>query len=131
VKKDIQIPIITGIEMAVVFEYNDIYKTDDWNVYIINQKDIHIEMVVIVSKGFSKKKQTSIMRKKIDVLSANSFAKVEWIQPELFKLTNQFQVTFFANNTLYDKVFTFKKNTIRENDLKLIPEINKRGILAK
>jgi hypothetical protein len=55
VKKDIQIPIITGIEMAVVFEYNDIYKTDDWNVYIINQKDIHLEMVVIVSKGFSKK----------------------------------------------------------------------------
>ena len=55
-KKDIQIPIITGIGMAVVFEYNDIYKTDDWNVYIINQKDIHIEMVVIVSKGFSKKK---------------------------------------------------------------------------
>ena len=42
--------------MAVVFEYNDVYKTDDWNVYIINQKDIHIEMVVIVSKGFSKKK---------------------------------------------------------------------------
>jgi hypothetical protein len=118
VKKDIQIPIITGIEMAVVFEYNDIYKTDDWNVYVINQKDIHVEMVVIVSKGFSKKKQTSIMRKKIDVLSANSFAKVEWMQPELFKLTNQFQVTF-------------KKNTIRENDLKLIPEINKRGILAK
>ena len=130
-KKDIQIPIITGIEMAVVFEYNDIYKTDDWNVYIINQKDIHVEMVVIVSKGFSKKKQTSIMRKKIDVLSANSFAKVEWMQPELFKLTNQFQVTFFANNALYDKTFTFKKNTIRENDLKLIPEINKRGILAK
>ena len=117
--------------MAVVFEYNDIYKTDDWNVYIINQKDIHVEMVVIVSKGFSKKKQTSIMRKKIDVLSANSFAKVEWMQPELFKLTNLFQVTFFANNTLYDKTFTFKKNTIRENDLKLIPEINKRGVLAK
>jgi hypothetical protein len=53
------------------------------------------------------------------------------MQPELFKLTNQFQVTFFANNTLYDKTFTFKKNTIRENNLKLIPEINKRGILAK
>ena len=54
-KKDIQIPIITGIEMAVVFEYNDIYKTDDWNVYIINQKDIHVEMVVVVSKGLVKK----------------------------------------------------------------------------
>mgnify|MGYP000736804981 CR=1 FL=1 len=109
-KKDIHIPEVTDVAIAAVFEYNDIYKTDDWNVYVINQKDIHVEMVVIVSKGFSKKKQTSIMRKKIDVLSANSFAKVEWMQPELFKLTNQFQVTFFANNTLYDKTFTFKKS---------------------
>ena len=41
--------------MAVILEYNDIYNTDYWNVYIINQKDIHIEMVVIVSKGFGKK----------------------------------------------------------------------------
>ena len=71
------------------------------------------------------------MRKKIDVLSANSFAKAEWMQPELFKLTNHFQVTFFANKTLYDKTFNFKENTIRENNLKLIPEINKRGVLAK
>ena len=130
-KKDIQIPIITGIEMAVVFEYNDIYKTDDWNVYIINQKDIHVEMVVIVSKGFSKKKQTSIMRKKIDVLSANSFAKVEWMQPELFKLTNQFQVTFFVKDRLYDKTFTFKENTVKEGRLRIIPELKKRGVIAK
>ena len=117
--------------MAVVFEYNDIYKTDDWNVYVINQKDIHVEMVVIVSKGFSKKKQTSIMRKKIDVLSANSFAKVEWMQPELFKLTNQFQVTFFVKDRLYDKTFTFKENTVKEGRLRIIPELKKRGVIAK
>ncbi len=56
-------------------------------------------MVVIVSKGFGNEKMSSVMRKKIDVLNANSFAKVEWMQPELFKLTNQFQVTFFVNNS--------------------------------
>ena len=41
-KKDIQIPEVSGVEIAVVFEHNDIYNTDDWNVYIINKKDVEI-----------------------------------------------------------------------------------------
>tara|TARA_R110002033_G_scaffold159888_1_gene196149 strand:+ start:39 stop:431 length:393 start_codon:yes stop_codon:yes gene_type:complete len=129
-KKDIQIPEVTNVEMAVVYEYNDLYKTDDWNVYIINNKNVAIEMVVIVTQGFSDTKITSLFRKKIDVLPANSFAKIELIQPELFKLNNRFQVTFFEGNTLFEKTFIFKENTIREGSLRMIDEIKKRGILA-
>lgn len=130
-KKDIEIPEVTDVEVAVVYEYNDIYKTDDWNAYIINKKNIPIEMIVIVSKGFDEKDQTSIMRKKLDVLPAQSFAKIEMIQPELFKLNNQFQVTFFAENRLLDKTFTFSKNSIKEGNLRMLKLLNKKGILAK
>ena len=130
-KKDIIIPEISGVEMAIVFEYNSVYNTNDWNVYLINNNDTHLEMVVIVSKGFGNKKISSVMRKKIDVLDAHSFAKVEWIQPDLFKLTNQFQVSFFVKDCLYDKTFTFKENTIKEGRLGIIPELKKRGFIAK
>ena len=130
-KKDIQIPEVSGVEIAVVFEHNDIYNTDDWNVYIINQKDVDLDMVVVVCKGFNETKETATMRKKIDVLAANSFAKIEWLQPDLFALDNQFQVTFFADNTLFDKTFTFQKNTIKEGSLRMISSIQKRGLLAK
>lgn len=130
-KKDIHIPEVTGVEIAVVFEYNDIYKSDDWNVYIINKKETEIEMVVIVSKGFDEKNETSVMRKKLDSLPSNSFAKVELIQPELFKLNNQFQVTFFEGNQLHDKTFTFPKNSIKEGNLRMLKSLNKKGILAK
>ena len=130
-KKDIQIPEVSGVQIAAVLEYNDIYKTDDWNVYIVNEKSTDLEMVVIVSKGFDEKDQTSVMRKKLDVLPANSFAKIELIQPELFKLNNQFQVSFFADNQLFDKTFTFSKNTIKEGNLRMVSSLNKRGILAK
>ena len=129
-KKDIQIPEVTNVEMAVVYEYNDLYKTDDWNVYIINNKKVDLEMVVIVTQGFSDTKITSLFRKKIDVLPANSFAKIELIQPELFKLNNRFQVTFFEGNKLFEKTFIFKENTIKEGSLRMIDEIKKRGILA-
>jgi len=64
-------------------------------------------------------------------LPANSFAKVPVIQPELFVLNNRFQVSFFENNQLKDKTFLFEKNTIKESGLRMIPEIKKRGILAK
>ena len=129
-KKDIQIPKVTGVEMAVVYEYNDIYKTDDWNVYLINNKNVALEMIVIVSQGFSETKTTSLLRKKLDNLPANSFAKIEFIQPELFKLNNRFRVTFFEGNTLFEKTFLFKENTIKEGALRTISEIKKRGVLA-
>jgi hypothetical protein len=129
-KKDIQIPEVNGVEMAMVYEYNDLYKTTDWNVYIINNKKVDLEMVVVVTQGFSDTKITSLFRKKIDVLPANSFAKIEYIQPELFKLNNRFQVTFFEGNTLFEKTFLFKENTVKESALRMIPEIKKRGIFA-
>jgi len=130
-KKDIQILEVTGLEMAMVYEYNDVYKTDDWNVYLINNKKVPLEMLVIVSQGFSATKTTSLLRKKLAVLPANSFAKIEYIQPELFKLNNRFQVTFFEGNTLYEKTFLFKENTVKESALRAIDEIKKRGVLAK
>ena len=129
-KKDIQIPEVKNIHIAVVYEYNDIYKTNDWNVYVINNKNVDLEMMVIVSQGFSETKTTSVLRKKITLLPANSFAKIELIQPDLFKLNNRFQVSFFEENTLYEKTFIFKENSIKEGVLRMIPEIKKRGVLA-
>ena len=129
-KKDIQIPEVKNVHVAIVYEYNEIYKTDDWNVYVINNKNTDLEMMVIVSQGFSETKTTSLLRKKLNKLPANSFAKIEFMQPDLFKLNNRFQITFFEGNTLYEKTFVFKENTIKETALRIIPELKKQGVLA-
>ena len=83
------------IYVAVVNEYNDIYKTQDWNAYIINDKDVDLDMVIIVTDGYSEKKMTSIFRKKLDVLPKKSYAKIELMQEDLFALNNRFKVSFF------------------------------------
>ena len=75
-KKDIQIPEVKNVHVAIVYEYNEIYKTNDWNVYVINNKNTDLEMMVIVSQGFSETKTTSLLRKKLNKLPANSFAKI-------------------------------------------------------
>jgi hypothetical protein len=132
-KKDIQIPEVTNVFMAVVKEYNEEFQCDDWNAYIINNKEVAIEMVLIVSKGYDidTLAETSLMRHKIDNLPGKSFAKVELLQGEVLKLSNFFNVTFFEGNTMFDKKFLFKKNTIKESALRTIPLLNKQGIIVK
>jgi len=132
-KKDIQIPEVTDVFMAVVKEYNKEFQCDDWNAYIINNKEVDLEMVLIVSKGYDEDKilETSLMRHKIDKLPAKSFAKVELLQGEVLKISNFFNVTFFEGNQMLDKKYLFEKGTIKDGALRNIPLLNKRGILVK
>lgn len=130
-KKDIHIPKVQGVYIAVVNEFNEIYKTQDWNAYIINDKYVNLEVVLIVTSGYSEEKMTSIFRKKLDVLPKKSYAKIELIQEELFALNNEFNVTFFEGNTMFEKTFLFEKNTINEKALQSIPLMKVKGVLVK
>jgi hypothetical protein len=131
VKKDITIPEVKDVYVAVVNEYNDIYKTQDWNAYIINDKDVDLEMVIIVTDGYSKDKMTSIFRKKLDVLPKKSYAKIELMQEDLFTLNNRFKVSFFEGHSMFDKTYVFRENTINLNALQRIPLMEAKGVLVK
>lgn len=130
-KEDIKIPKVDGVYVAVVNEYNDIYKTQDWNAYIINDKDVDLEMVLIVTSGYSEKKTTSVFRKKIDVLPKKCYAKIELMQEELFALNNTFKVTFFEGNQMFDKTYLFRKNSINLKALQSVPLMSVKGVLVK
>lgn len=130
-KKDITIPKVEGVFVAVINEYNEAQRTQDWNAYIINTKDVDLEMVLIVSKGFDAHKETSLMRHKLEKLPAQSYAKIEFIQDEVLSLNNEFKVTFFASNTMFDKTFLFGKDTINNKALQDVPLIGVKGVLAK
>lgn len=130
-KKDIEIPKVEGVYIAIVNEYNDIYKTQDWNAYIINDKDVDLEMVIIVTDGYSKDKITSKFRKKLDLLPKKSYAKIELMQEPLFALNNQFKVSFFEGNQMFDKTFLFRKNTINLKALQPLPLMPQKGVLVK
>ncbi|GAA3593957.1 hypothetical protein Q4Q39_06465 [Flavivirga amylovorans] len=130
-KKDIQIPKVEDVYIAVVNEYNDIYKTQDWNAYIINDKDVDLEMILIVTSGYSENKTTSIFRKKLDKLPKKSYAKIELMQEGLFALNNTFKVSFFEGNTMFDKTYLFRKNTINLKALQSVPLMDVKGVLVK
>jgi len=131
VKRDINIPEVKGVYLAAVKQFNKDFRAEEWNAYLINDRDDPLEIVLIVSRGYSDKDQTSVMRHKIEKLPSKSFAKVEFLQEEVLALNNEFQVTFFAENKMFEKKFLFRKNTINEKALRELPLIPEKGILLK
>jgi len=130
-KKDIKIPEVQGLYVAVVNEYNEVYKTNDWNAYIINDKDVDLEMVLIVSGGYSQDKITATTRHKLETLPKKSYAKIEWLQEDTLALNNDYKITFFEGNQMFDKTFLFRKNTINLKALQPIPLMTVKGVLVK
>jgi hypothetical protein len=130
-KKDIIVPKVEGVYVAIVHEHNSIYKTDDWNAYIINNKEVALEMVLIVTSGYSEDKITATFRKKIDKLPAKSYAKIELLQEDLFALNNTFKVSFFEGNQMLDKTYLFRKNTVNLKALQAVPLMDVKGVLVK
>lgn len=130
-KKDIEIPVAKDVHVAVVREWNDEFLSKDWNAYLINNRADSIEMTIVVSKGFDDDTKTSTMRHGIGVVEAKSFKKIEFLQEEVLALNNEFFVTFFAENKLFEKRFLFPKHSISEKHLTNIPIIEKEGILSE
>ena len=130
-RKDIQVPEVTEVYVAVVQEVHPEYKTEDWNAYIINNKDVDLDTVLIVSRGYSEDKVTPVMRHTIKLLPARSYAKIEFMQNDVLSLNNEFKVTFFEGNHMLDKTYLFRKNTIDSKSRQTIPIMQLKGVLVK
>ncbi len=130
-KKDIEIPIAKEVYIAIIHEWNEEFLSKDWNAYIINNRTTLIEMALVVSKGYDGDRKTATMRHAIPVVAAKSFAKIEVVQEEVLALNNEFFVTYYADNKLYEKRFLFEQNSVNEKNLVPIPLIERNGVFAK
>ncbi len=128
-KKDIKIPKVTDVHIVLLHEYNPDFKANEWNAYILNNKNVPIELVFVVSKGYDGDTKTATLRHSMEGLEAKSFEKLEFVQDEVLKLNNEFFLTFYAEGTLFEKRFVFKKGSIKESNMTILPLLNKKGIL--
>tara|TARA_R110000744_G_scaffold160968_1_gene277314 strand:- start:2057 stop:2452 length:396 start_codon:yes stop_codon:yes gene_type:complete len=131
VKKDIEIPVAKNVYVAIVREWNEEFLDKDWNAYIINGRTTPIELTMVVSKGYEGNCKTSIMRHSIGEVAAKSYKKIEVVQEDVLTLNNEFYVTYYAENKLFEKRFLFEQNSVKESNLVTIPILDKDGIYAK
>ena len=133
-KKDIHPPEVTDIAVAVIKEQND-KGEQEWNVYMLNLKDVPIEGVLVTSTGYGllqgEGRKTSTLRHFLDTIPAKGFAKIEPIVEDVFGLNNEYWVSFFIKKTMYDKKYIFLAESICENNCIQVPLIKKRGVMIK
>nr|WP_285903357.1 hypothetical protein [Arenibacter sp. H213] len=117
--------------MAAVHEWNEEFLEKNWNTYIINNRDTPIETVIAVSTGYKGDQKTSTMRHGLGDIPAKSSKRIEVLQEEILAFTNEFFVTYFADNKLYEKRFVFEKNSIKEDNFITLPVMELDGVMAR
>ena len=134
-KSDIIIPKVENVFLAAIQEWNDDFMDNVWNVYLINDSDFKLDSVMVVSKAFGtvdgEMKKTSLLRHAFIEIESVSAVKIEMIESKVLALNNEFMVTFFIGNTLYDKKFTFRTNTINERATEEVLVLFKNGVVVK
>lgn len=50
-RKDIEIPKVSDVYVAARKTFNEEHLQEEWNVYLINDKEAPLEIVLIVAKG--------------------------------------------------------------------------------
>ena len=130
-RKDIVIPEVKNVYVAAVKELHEEFKTEDWNAYIVNDNLEPLEMVLLTVQGYNEKQMTTHMRHTIKLLPAKGFAKIEFMQEDIFKLNNFYSVTYFLDNKMYERRFEFPANSIQEDNTVTIPVMKKDGVLAR
>lgn len=130
-KQDIDFSPVTGVKLAIAKSETEIGV--QWDVYILNLNLIELKTIMITSKGYGildgEKRQTSTLRHMIEELGPESIAKVESIDPAVFNLTNEFWVSYYILDQIFDKKFIFTPGSFDPAHLRYIPELGLEGIL--
>ncbi|SMD43061.1 hypothetical protein SAMN00777080_1637 [Aquiflexum balticum DSM 16537] len=130
-KKDIDFHPVTGVKLAIAKE--NINGNIEWGVYIINLNMIELNTVMITSKGYGiidgEEKKTSTLRHMIQELGSESIAKIEPIDPALFALNNEYWVSYYILDQIFDKKFIFTVGSMDPSNMIYIPELDMEGVL--
>ena len=134
-KKDFEIPKSVDVFVAAVKEWNEDFQENSWYAYLINNNNEPLEMTIVVSKAYGtidgEMRKTGTFRHAFKEIPAKSYLKIELLENNVLQLNNEFVVTYFLNNKLFDKTFVFKTNTINDKALSDIPTMKERGVLLK
>ena len=130
-KKDINFHPVTGVKLAIAKE--NVNGNTEWAVYIINLNMIELNTVMITSKGYGmidgEEKKTSTLRHMIQELGSESIAKIEPIDPALFALNNEYWVSYYILDQIFDKKFIFTEGSMDPSNMTFIPELGMEGVL--
>jgi hypothetical protein len=134
-KKDIHFPIVENVFIATIPEWSEDFGEEVWNAYLVNDSDFQLDGVMVVSKAFGtidgEMKKTALLRHAYVAIPPVSVVKIEMIEKSVLVLNNEFMVTFFIGDTLYDKKFIFKAHSIHQDFAEEVPILFVDGVIVR
>lgn len=134
-REELKGPVVENVRMAVIPETNEEGGIQHY-VYLLNQREDIMEGIIITSRGYGEnvstgeKVKTSTLRHSLEVLLPDEAAKIEPIMEDLFGLTNEYWVSFWAEDVMYDKKFIFLPDSIHEQNFTEIPKLGRKGVIV-
>lgn len=133
-KEELKGPKVEGISVAVAFETAE---TGDriYNVYLLNKTEDELENVLVSSKGYgvnaltNQKVETSVLRHNLGNVGVNSVQKIEPIMEQVFGLSNEYWVSYWIGNKMFDKKFVFLAETISDQNAIDLPLLDCKGVM--
>ncbi|MEJ6617555.1 MAG: hypothetical protein QNL61_11680 [Crocinitomicaceae bacterium] len=133
-REELKGPLVEKVGVAVIQMENEL-KEKLYEVYLLNLKEEIIEGVIITCKGYGEnavtgeKVKTATTRHSLEILLPNEAAKIEPIMEEVFGIANEYWVSFWINDMMYDKKFVFVSESISEKNMKKIPILGEKGVM--
>jgi hypothetical protein len=127
-------PKVEKVGIAVVEDIDD-QNEIMYYVYLVNLREDIMEGIIVTSVGYGENAntgeriKTSTLRHSLEVLLPNEVAKIEPIMPEVFGLANEYWISFWVEDQLYDKKFVFLPETINPKKMKELSQFGKKGVM--
>lgn len=133
-KKDIQIDKVVEVALAVAPEQKE-NGIIEYYVYLINLQTQPLEGLLVSSKGYGelngKEIKTSVLRHFFELVHANSCVKIELIDPKLFSINNEYWISYWQGNKMFDKKYVFVSESILPEYFVEIPILGVKGVMIK
>jgi hypothetical protein len=133
-KSDIIVPIVENVFIVAIQDWSDDFQENCWYAYLLNATDKPLETAMIVSRAYGlidgEERNTMSLRHAFAIVEPQSAVRIEFLENNLLQLDNEFLLSYFIGNQMFDKKFIFKANTINEKAKTDLPVVNKQGILG-
>lgn len=125
-KQDIPFEPVVGVAIAIVPDPEPSALADGahptWQVYLLNENDFALTNVLIAAEGYGTQPdgqavRTSTLRYHFPEVGPRSATPVELIDPAVFHLTNQYWVSYYQEQQIFDKKFLFVPDSIVPENL--------------
>lgn len=135
-KHDISFDPVEGVSVAVVPEAAAAVSDEQpgWQVYLLNHNPYPLQNVIVSANGYGtqddgEKVRTSTLRYVYEEVPPRTAVPVEPIDPALFHLNNQYWVSYYRGNQIFDKKYIFVPDSIVSANFIHISLLDQTGVL--